>query len=87
MEQKQIEWDGERNGLIDRYKTLETKYNLIIDFERDKVVYYCETASELNRRIWKQTEKDCKKSLMVRRRTRSGHLPTRIEKKCRRLIN
>lgn len=51
MEQKQIEWDGERNSLIDKFKTLETKYNLIIDFERDKVVYYYETASELNRQI------------------------------------
>lgn len=39
MEQKQIEFEAEKNSMIDRYKALETKYNLLIDFERDKVHY------------------------------------------------
>jgi len=36
LEQKQIEWDAEKLSMVDKYKILETKYNLISEFERDK---------------------------------------------------
>jgi len=36
FEQKQLEWEAEKNNLLDKYRTLDAKYIAISNFERDK---------------------------------------------------
>jgi len=59
LEQKQIECDAEKVSLMEKYKILEAKYNLISEFERDK------TTLEADRRRL-QDELDVEKKDKVR---------------------